>query len=116
MTSKIDQRQWHFFNEVKPAEPALVSACLLGIPRRWYGRSRQGGRPSRRAGLTEQRRTCQRSPPRRPYPRQRHGKQANQEPENRGALDARLATHPLAGYNESVYTLRRWSRSSAAAS
>jgi len=45
----------------------------------------------------------------------RHGEQVNQEPENREGFDARLAPHPLAGYNESVYTLRR-SRSKSAAS
>lgn len=38
MARKTNQRQGCFFDDTKRAEPALVSACLLGIPCRWHGR------------------------------------------------------------------------------
>jgi uncharacterized protein YbbK (DUF523 family) len=46
MARKTDQRQGYLFNNAKPAEPVLVSACLLGIPCRWHGR-----RPKKREEL-----------------------------------------------------------------
>jgi len=48
MPRRPDQRQGNLFDDGKPAEPVLVSACLLGIPCRWHGR-----RPRKREELIE---------------------------------------------------------------
>jgi uncharacterized protein YbbK (DUF523 family) len=46
MSSKERERQGYLFDRGGPAEPVLISACLLGIPCRWHGR-----RPKRREKL-----------------------------------------------------------------
>lgn len=48
MAHKSSQQQGSLFDAGKPAEPVLVSACLLGIPCRWHGR-----RPKKRQQLIQ---------------------------------------------------------------
>ena len=48
--------------------------------------------------------------------RQPDGSLSRQIPGVRAAVWRWVATWPMAGYNKGVYTLQRWSRSSAAAS
>ena len=46
MATEKSKGQGRLFNCGKPAEPVLISACLLGIPCRWHGR-----RPKKRENL-----------------------------------------------------------------
>ena len=48
MAARMKRAQGYLFDYGTPAEPVLVSACLLGIPCRWHGR-----RPKRREKLIE---------------------------------------------------------------
>jgi len=46
MCGQVNELTGFLFACPRPAEPVLVSACLLGIPCRWHGR-----RPKKREGL-----------------------------------------------------------------
>jgi uncharacterized protein YbbK (DUF523 family) len=48
MIDKKQERQKYLFNFANNSEPAIISACLLGIPCRWHGR-----RPKKRQTLID---------------------------------------------------------------